>query len=67
VIGSVGDELHIEDCSPDAAISDVEVGPTSVDGEVKDPSEAIVDGSALADDSDHTDEGLSAAALVDTP
>jgi hypothetical protein len=50
--------------SPDAAISGVEVGPTSIDGEVKDPSEAIVDG---CDDSDHDDEGLSAAALVDSP
>jgi hypothetical protein len=65
VIGSVVGELHTEDGpADDGEVSGVEVGPMSDDGEVGDPSETIVDG---AGDSDHTDEGLPAAALVDSP
>ena len=68
MMGSVAGEVHIEDGpADDGEVSGVEVGPMSDDGGVGDPSETIVDGPTLADGSDHTDEGLPAAALVDSP
>jgi hypothetical protein len=67
-IGSVATELHIDDGpADDGTMSGVEVEPTSDAGGVEDPSETMLDDPTLADGSDHTDEGLPAAALVDSP
>ena len=62
-IASVVTELHIDDGpADDGTMSGVEVGPISDAGGVEDPSETMLDGPTLADGSDHTDEGLPAAA-----